>query len=492
MENKLNKSEFIPEENWFGPFISKGLTESMTKAVQEELKVRTENIKFENNLPIEVFSDGIKEIISESSKCLTYPPDYIAPSLMFAASVAIGNTFKVSGIEGWEEAPVFYFVLVGRSGSNKSAPIEFALKPLLTKDETCFREYQQKNIEYEKMVALQKKEKKSADMAGLVKPKLTKMIMQDFTLEALIRVHAVNARGIGVYADELASWLKNFTRYSNGSEEQTWLTFWSGKTFSSNRVSSEPIMLSKPCISVIGGVQPKILNDLFNGSKGQNGFKERLLFSIPENQDKPHLSRNKLNSKVVDNWKRYLANLVDLKLVVDENNVPKPTILYLSPEAEEAFRKWQWQNTELINSIENDAIRSIYSKLDSYILRFALLLQLMAWASDEGNKERVELNAFMGAIKLVEYYRKTALKVHSLMYHQDHTPPKDFIKDPLASLADNKRELLENLPDTFTTADIVALGSSLDQPLKERTIKDFLKDNALLKKISHGLYRKNY
>lgn len=461
------------------------------KALNPEASPVTEQEE-KNNFPLEVFPPGIQQIIRETHKCLTYPIDYIAAGLIHAASVAIGNTVQLQSIEGWIESPVFYIVLVGRSGSNKSAPLDYALKPLLARDEAAYREYQLLNQEYEKIATLSKKERKTEGISDPEKPKLKKCIMQDFTMEALVRVHAANPRGIGVYADELASWFKNFTRYNSGSEEQFWLSSWSGKSYSSDRVSSEPVRLSKPFISVIGGIQVSLLYELGKGSKGQNGFLERMLFAYPENQEKPHLSFEKINPEVSTNWDWYLSNLLKLNLKEDENQNPRPTILKFSQEAEVAFRKWQWQNTEFINSQENDTVRSIFSKLDSYLIRFSLLLQMIFWATNEGEKDRVELKAVEGAIKLVEHYRRNALKVHGFLGRHEPIVANDVLADPLAFLAANKRELLEKLPLEFTTAEAIIQGSLLEWPIKERAVKAFLKQNPLLERTSHGIYQKKY
>mgnify|MGYP000010446173 CR=1 FL=1 len=46
---------------------------------------------------------------------------------------------------------------------------------------------------------------------------------------SIITIHQDNKRGICLYVDELMSWLKNFNRYNSGSEEQFWLSVFSGK-----------------------------------------------------------------------------------------------------------------------------------------------------------------------------------------------------------------------------------------------------------------------
>ena len=88
-------------------------------------------------------------------------------------------------------------------------------------------------------------------------------------------------------------WFKNFNRYNKGSEEQFWLSVWSGKAIRINRKTTEPTYITKPFISVIGTIQPGVLNDLAD-NRTENGFLDRLLFVAPENLTKTLLERNRI------------------------------------------------------------------------------------------------------------------------------------------------------------------------------------------------------
>ena len=45
--------------------------------------------------PVEAFPKGIQDIIIETHRVLKYPLDFIAASILYTASVAIGNTCKI-------------------------------------------------------------------------------------------------------------------------------------------------------------------------------------------------------------------------------------------------------------------------------------------------------------------------------------------------------------------------------------------------------------
>lgn len=79
-------------------------------------------------------------------------------------------------------------------------------------------------------------------------------------------MHEQNKRGICLYVDELKTWVNNFNRYSKGSEEQFWLSNFSGKPIIVDRRNNEhSISVRKSFISVIGSIQFHQLCDLAKG-----------------------------------------------------------------------------------------------------------------------------------------------------------------------------------------------------------------------------------
>jgi hypothetical protein len=232
-----------------------------------------------NPFPVEVFPLPIQEIIKATNESLNFPIDFIGASMLYAVSVAIGNTHKVEIMKGWSENTVLYLSLVGRPGTNKSHPFSFALKPIEQRDNLKFLKYQKEKQEYDTIAKLTKKEREEQGYNEPIKPIWEQHLVTDFTPEALTDVHKFNKRGIGVYADELASWFKNFNRYNNGSEEQFWLSVWSGKPIRINRKTSEPTYIPLPFISVAGTIQPGVLNELAQ-NRTQNGFLDRLLVLV--------------------------------------------------------------------------------------------------------------------------------------------------------------------------------------------------------------------
>jgi hypothetical protein len=186
--------------------------------------LQCKSVLYEGTFPLHVFPSQVTNIIRATNECLNFPVDYIATSLCFTISVCIGNLFAAKVKEGWTERAILYVALIGRPGTNKSHPLSFALQPLFNYDNGMAVLHKAKLAEYEQIYLLSKKEREEQGINGLPEePVQKKFVVSDITPECLAFVHDGNKRGICLYADELASWFKNFNRYSKGSEEQFWL-----------------------------------------------------------------------------------------------------------------------------------------------------------------------------------------------------------------------------------------------------------------------------
>jgi len=453
----------------------------------EEIKNETEQLikqgneakdKQINRFPVEVFPLPVQKIITATNENLNFPIDFIGASMLYAVSVAVGNTHRIEVKKGWLESAVLYLAIVARAGTNKSHPLSFALQPIVEQDKKTYRQYEQKRHEYEKAVNLSKKEREQQAIDEPIKPVWQKFLLSDFTPEALAEVHKFNKRGIGVYVDELAGWFKNFNRYNKGSEMEFWLSNWSGKPINIDRKTGEPVFIPLPFISVAGTIQNGILNELAKESRTQNGFIERMLFVIPEHTKDTYWSETDLNPAIVQNWQNIISNLLNLPITNDETLNPSPEILKFTPEAKQILFEWQKANTDQSNDTENEAVSGIYSKLEMYAVRLALILEMMRFACGESNKQAVSIEAIQGALKLVEYFKNSAIKVNSII---SNTSPLD--KHPA-----DKRAIYKALPDIFTTE--TGLQIAKDLSVKERTFKSFLNEKELFTRISRGKYEK--
>lgn len=90
----------------------------------------------------------------------------------------------------------------------------------------------------------------------------------------------------------------------------------------------------------------------------------------------------------------------------------------------------------------------IYSKFETYIHRFCLIIQLCKWVCNEGDKNCIDLDSVLKSIRLVSYFKNTALQICSMIEGVMLTP--------------KQTELLEKLPDKFTRSEGLEVAVSMN------------------------------
>jgi hypothetical protein len=429
----------------------------------------------EGDFPVNIFPDAMQDIIRGTNEALRFPVDFVGCSMLFTAATAIGNSTRVRVNNSWIDGTTVYIALVGRPGTNKTYPLNFALRPIMRRDRANFKKYEQAREQYK--IALMRVKAEGGEPPE--KPFWQRMVVSDFTPEALSEIHRNNPMGLAVFTDELNGWLKNFNRYNRGNETEFWLSNFSGTQITVDRKSSEPILIPNPRSSVCGSIQPGILNELQRDNRGENGFIDRILFAYPDNLKKEYWSATELPTYLIESWERIVNNLMSLPLHINPDGELEPMILDFTPEAKEKLMQWQRKNTDAANEIESEQLAGVYSKFEIYAIRLSLILQLMSWAAGENANNAINANAVDGAIRLVEYFRNTATRVHGILS-----------QNPVEGLDKRRRDFYKTIPATFTTDEGLAIAETMDFP--ERTFKRFLNENTFFERLEHGRYRKKF
>ncbi|GGK64052.1 DUF3987 domain-containing protein [Rufibacter glacialis] len=433
-------------------------------------------VKAHVEFPVEAFPAPLQKIIKDLWDYLLYPVDFTGSSLLMAMGVAVGNALKVQVKKGWLESTLLYMALVGRPGTAKSHPLSFALSPLHKRDRGLYLTHREEMKEYKRELAQHKKDK--GGMPPPDKPIVSKSVIQDSTPEALLEVLQNNPRGLVLYMDELMGYLNNFNRYSQGSEQEMWLTIWSQKHLIQDRKSGEPINIPSPFVAVVGTIQDGMLESMAKGGRSVNGFLDRFLFAKPKNLEKAYWSQVEIDSSVEEEWEKYMDNLFEIPMELNEEGSPSPKVLLYSPAGHALLSEWQRYNTDLVNSAPTDSLAGMYVKMETQCIRLSLVLQAAIWATCEGDLDRVGTQAVQGAIMLTEYFRRTGTEVNDIITNYS----------PLDSLPEDRRRYYESLPNEFSKAE--ALNLALDHGIKPRTLADFLNKATLFRNTGHGKYIK--
>ena len=437
------------------------------------------NLKIQGaEFPVEVFPSTIQNIIYELYDCQSFPIDYTATAFLTAIAAGIGNTHLAQLKQGWLESAILFVALVGRPGANKSHPLSFAMKPFIQYDYQRNIEFCKLYAKYEEEISMTKKERIDAGILDFPKePSRKRLLVSDITPEGLTLIHSQNKKGLCLWSDELSAWFKNFNRYNNGSEEQFWLSVFSAKPIISDRKNAKnTVFITRPFIPVIGTIQKKILSDLAKGDRSNNGFIDRILFVLPPHQNKARWNDKELNENIEIQWHYLMNRLIEIECAIDKNHEIQPVIVPFSKDAKKLLYEWQNNHAKLCDYENNETLLGIYCKLEIYIIRFCLIIQIARWLCGECGKEVIDLESVRRAILLSEYFKCNAIKVQNLMNE--------------TTLTTQQLSILSNLPELFTTSQGVEIA--IENGMKERAFKDFLSKNigSLFYKDSHGEYRK--
>jgi len=426
----------------------------------------------ENPFPVEIFPKEIQEIIFEVSNVFKFNIDYLGAGILAAVSAAIGRSHQLEVKTGWLIKSNLFIIIVGRPGDAKTPALNFCINPINKQDNLYFSEYNKHMDEYEKGL-----EDKTENNDQLKKPYLKKILMNDYTPEALIQTLNHNKNGVCIVSDEFIGLLKNMNRYNNSGEEESLLTYWSGNTISKDRTSTRSIRITDPFVSLIAGIQVGVLNSLAKGNKSSNGFIDRLLFVYPYKFEKIQWNNNSIDEIHLTNYNNIISNLINLKNDKHESVVK----LKIEKKAHEYLNRWQNNNkTDDLFDYE----RGISVKLEDYVYRFALILQIMnSTIKNNENKSEVQLPSIKGGIKLYHYFFYNAMQV------RDQLAPKNYL-DNLTPL---KKAILKDLPNKFSKKESIEIACKEinGKPrISKRSLHTLLKDEKLFIRVSQGEYEK--
>jgi hypothetical protein len=433
-----------------------------------------------NPFPVDCFPAEIQNAINATNAINGYPIDFSGASILAVASAAIGNTVTIQVKKEFEQVPTVYIVPVGRPGVMKSPVLSFWTKPLFEKDKELFREYKKEMEQYDLLSSLSKSELEEKGLSKPERPTLAKSIVSDFTVEALISIMVNNPRGLLVYADELAGFIKNFNRYNKGSDQEFWLSNFSNKPIISDRKGSSPIFIENPFISILGAIQPVVLEEMAKDGRGTNGFMDRFIFAYPDDLKVIEWQEGELDEQIISGYSRIIRNILDKELNIDQDRNITPKVLRYSAEAYKVLKNWQKHNADLSNQADKEELSGIYSKLELYAIRFSLILQVLYWSASEDDLICINTKAVESAIKLTEYFRVTSEKVYNTIYNGS----------PIDNLTTIQKDLYNSLPQEFKTSTGIEIAGFYN--VAERTFKRLLDNKTLFTKTKHGVYEKNY
>ena len=235
----------------------------------------------------------------------------IATGCLVAAATAIrdGWVLQPKILDyNWLEKPIMWFGLTGQSGAKKTSAIEAAVAPLRALEkkaaadgEELWKEYRREKARFNEEMKRWRKDMAEALKSGMSgreameehpkpeepeKPIIPRIVVDDTTIESLMKLCADNPSGIVQVRDELSEWLASFDLYSGGTgnrDRGKYLTAYNGQSATKDRASDEegPMRVKTFAVSIMGGIQDKVLGERFRNDS-RDGFLARFLMCRAE------------------------------------------------------------------------------------------------------------------------------------------------------------------------------------------------------------------
>lgn len=445
------------------------------------LRMEFEGI-YENKIPLDALPAKLQDMVLALVRQENYSIEYTLASLLVAASTAIGNAVNICIRGGWISNAAMYMILVGRPGMGKTPPLDFAFRPIRKHDAKAIRKFKEEMEHYNEALERQRGKKEDCDTLP-PKPILRRTIISDFTPESLIRAHDDNKRGVVLYVDEIMGMFNAVNQYSKGQLIEQLLTAFSGKALDVSRCSMPvPIHIEHPFINIVGTMQTTRMHELIDKGYKANGFLDRFLFVYPTSQkiadwadDEPSSSSSFDSYSAM--WQTVIDKILALPYSLDEDDDVQ-NVLKFSKDASYYFTAWRNTAIRVVNKIKDDAlVDSRIMKTPMLTARLALTIQILRWACGEVHKDYVDIDSIKAAIRLSDYFENCYTAIQKFMV--------------LDGIEPQKKEFLNNVAKTFTTADAIQAGKEVG--LSERSVMYALVGLAtdkIIKKVKRGEYEK--
>lgn len=437
--------------------------------ITEQQPVISNRILNENRLrfPYDIFPEEIQQYIQ-------YQPiqhEYIAAATLGALSVSIGNSCIFQAMSGYYVKPIIYLAIVAPPGASKTPAIGKAFSPIEHYDNMLFDEYSKAMEEYEAQLAIFEKDKKNNDKP--VQPSFPQLLIKDFTIEMCVKILSQNPNGCCVLADELVGFLNRMNQYKSGDEVQKWLEMWSGNQILLQRITREANKVKDPFCSIIGGIQPGVLESLSKEENQHNGFYHRFLFCYPEPQNKIDWQQVIIPETIKNQFNSVFNTLLRLR-------TGDRSLYFFDSDSGNMYKKWFDLKNKYYNRSLSDNVKGIIAKYQDYCLRFALLIQVVR--DGQTRAGIISQSAMESAIRLTEYFLGNMNKAIKILAPDT---PADKLQGKWA-------ELFEKLPDSFSTKTIVTEAVTLG--IKDAHAKVFLsrQEGKLFKRTGRGEYEKMF
>lgn len=265
------------------------------------------------SFPWEIFPKNLTYSLEELARAFSCAQEPLAGTVFALIGSAIGNKLKVSVKDSWSEPLIVWHADIRESGSGKTPPLFALSKPFWERQEEDEKDYKEKCAKWK---ALKPRERTDAPKEARV------TIMTDLTVEGIREPMADHPTGGAVaLLNELSSMITAQGQYKGGkgNDREIWLALHDGKPANVIRKGGN-VYIPACCICVTGGIQPRILSEVFGGGKGlflEDGTVPRFLYTFSKSKYIP-LTEEIWSLEKKDYWGNIIGQAFEYSGVMEE------------------------------------------------------------------------------------------------------------------------------------------------------------------------------
>lgn len=379
-------------------------------------------------LPIDGLPFSVREYITELCKVYHTPREFVTAAVLATAATAVGKRIRVE-VGPYSNRPVLWFVLVARSGSNKSYPMKVVTTPLRDIDKRLYEEYLQRLKKYYATPRGQRPD---------FEPRCRGIVVDDCTDERrneilflnseqaldsdeTVRPHDMNRGAIGIYP-ELKGMFDSMGQYTGSAQASIsrLLRMFDSEDIKVDRRGSSPMLIHEPVYNILGDLQTGMLQATFgSGHFMESGLNQRFLFCVADEIEYPDFCTERLKGRYTEGWHAIVERLY--------NGVaysPKGESLHLfngqddrvilSSEAMQAYEQY-YNRLQRMKARSDDYGASVYAKLQIQVLRLAGTVHALEVAHDAGMRIDpgiMHAGTMHYAIRCMDYFEAMAFRVY--------------------------------------------------------------------------------
>ena len=435
------------------------------------------------------------EFVMDQADLIRCPPDYIAATLMVTLGSVIGArcAVKPKRRTDWIITPNLYGAIVGEPSSRKTPASDTIVKILrgleareAQQQEAAIRDYEAEMAAFEArrnaVNSLMKKaatgkgnreemDKAIADLKTLVEPQppqQRRFIVNDSTVAKLGDILVHNPQGLLVFCDEITGLIASWDKEGNEADRAFYLMAHNGTgSYTIDRVSRGSLFIDNLCLSLMGGIQPELLEryltEMANSLDNNGRFQRFQMLVYPEAVQWQWVDRYP-----VKGTREYVRDLLETLAYFNPveqeanpaNDFIKLPYFHFDDVAIEIFRDWSTALHQNIAQEDNPLMKQHYGKYEKLFCALTLILHLAA-----ENKGDIGEDCAMMAAAWCEYLAGHARRVYGLL----ETARVKTAQTLCRHLRKGK------LPDHFTARDVLRKGwAGLSSNMEDEKALDML------------------